>query len=126
MNRSRTILAAVGAAVVAVCGSYAPTQAASAVEPSRVASESSVSIQGPSSVKPNTRCAFWGVAGGQAPYTWSWSGGLSGTAYGDEYHTNSPTSGGFLVEVTVTDGLGNTSTASKSVTVSRYAPDCVI
>lgn len=111
MNRSRTILAAFGAAVLSA----------------GFVSQSSVTISGPSSVKPNTKCAFWGQSsGGEDPSTWSWSGGLGGAAYGDEYHTFSPTSGGFTVQLTVLDGSGNPSTAYKSVSVSPYAPDCLI
>jgi hypothetical protein len=82
-------------------------------------------IDGPSSVRPNTMCAWWAIAsGGTTPYTYTWSGPSSNASLGGEYYGTSPASGSFTVTVTVTDGANATATASRQVTVSPSAPMC--
>lgn len=85
-----------------------------------------VSINGPTSVRPNTTCEWMGSASGGTPwYTFDWSGGT--TIYedgGESYLARG--SGSFTVSVTVTDAAGRTASASKSVSVSNNAPACLV
>lgn len=84
----------------------------------------SVSIEGPSSVRPNVDCAFWANAtGGTGSYSYSWSAGspATGSATGGEWVGRS--SGNYTLSVTVSDGV-STANASKNVTVSSGAFVC--
>ena len=84
-------------------------------------------IDGPSSVRPNTMCAWWAIAsGGTPPYTYTWSGPSANASLGGEYYGTSPASGSFTVSVTVTDAANVTATASRQVTVSTFAPMCAL
>ncbi|HEY0020927.1 MAG TPA: hypothetical protein VGC13_31790 [Longimicrobium sp.] len=85
----------------------------------------SASLNGPNSVRPNVQCYWWGqAAGGTPPYSWTFSGGLSGWSIGYEYFTTSPGSGSFTVSATVTDALGATATTSQVVSVNSRASIC--
>jgi hypothetical protein len=87
----------------------------------------SVIIDGPTSVRPNTMCAWWAVAsGGTTPYTYTWSGPSSNASTGGEYYGTSPSSGSFTVTVTVTDANNDTDVESKQVTVDSRAPMCAL
>lgn len=84
-----------------------------------------VSLNGPGTVRPSVQCYWWAdAAGGTPPYSYSFSGGLSGYSILYEYFTTSPSSGSFTVSVTVTDALGATATANRPVSVSSRAPIC--
>lgn len=84
-------------------------------------------MDGPASVRPNARCAWWAVtSGGTTPYTYAWSGGLNPWSWSYEYNATAPSSGSFTVSVTVTDALNATVTVSKVVTVSSSAPLCAL
>lgn len=84
-----------------------------------------VTIDGPSSVRPNTMCAWWAVVNGNpTAYSYSWSGPTPNESVGGEYYGTSPSSGSFTVSVTVTDGNNNIAVDSKQVTVHSSAPLC--
>jgi hypothetical protein len=87
----------------------------------------SVSIGGPSSIKPDASC--WWFAGvlddADPPLTYSWSQSAgTGTSYGSSYQGASSSS--FTLYVTVTDGNGHSTTASKNVTVASNAGTCSV
>jgi hypothetical protein len=85
----------------------------------------SVSITGPSSVRPNTTCEWLAEAsGGTPPYSWDWSGGT--TIYEDEGYYLARYSSSFTVTVQITDAAGQTATDSHSVNVSSNAPACIL
>jgi trimeric autotransporter adhesin len=88
----------------------------------------SVTMSGPSTVKPNVQCYWWADATGGTPayHSWSWTGGLSGSAWNWEYYATSPSSGSFTVTVSVRDQTGAIATASKLVTVSSLAKVCPV
>jgi subtilisin family serine protease len=84
-----------------------------------------VTIAGPSSVRPNATCVWTAnVSGGLPPYSYSWT--VNSSAVGG----NSPEliyqNGGssFTINVLVTDAATGTANKSKSVTVSASAPIC--
>jgi len=86
----------------------------------------SVTISGPSSVKPNAYCEFTAhVSGGADPLTYSWSQdqGSGGANPPEIYYGHSTAS--YFLAVTVTDANGHTVTGSKWVTVSSGAPVCL-
>lgn len=87
------------------------------------ASASSYSIDGPSSVRPNTQCSWWAIGTYGASY--EWTGGHYPYNAGDHYIASSGTST-FQIRVTVYDGFGQVlGTASKNVTVSANALPCM-
>lgn len=131
------LVAWISAAILAAASSGAGTDAAPglAAAPSPAAQETragsahaafiSVSLNGPSTVRPSVQCYWWADAsGGTPPYSYSFSGGLSGFSIGYEYFTTSPSSGSFTVSVTATDALGATATTSQTVSVSSRASIC--
>lgn len=122
------LIAWVAAAIVAATSYGGMAESgATAGEPRPAASAATltVSVNGPSTVRPSVQCYWWAdAAGGTPPYSYSWSGGLSGYSILYEYFTTSPSSGSFTVSVTVTDALGATATANRPVTVSSRAPLC--
>jgi len=79
-----------------------------------------VSIGGPSEIQPGSWCHWWAsVYGGQEPYTYQWSGVLSGTSsevYG------APGTGWLYLTVTSADGQGDG--AQLYITESWSAPSC--
>lgn len=109
--------------ITAVIDGISGTRGVTVVSPTPL----SVSMNGASSVQPNTQCYWWaGASGGTPSYSYSWSGGFFGSAWGSEYYATSPSSGSFTVKVTVTDALGATATATRLVTVSSLASICPI
>jgi hypothetical protein len=88
----------------------------------------SVTLGGPSTVRPNVQCYWWANASGGTPayHSWSWTGGLSGSAWNWEYFATSPSSGSFTVTVSVRDQTGAIATASKLVNVSTLAKVCPV
>jgi hypothetical protein len=85
----------------------------------------SVFIAGPSSIKPNASCTwFMGISDNDdPPFTPSWSQSVgTGTSFGSGYQGASPSS--FTLYLTVTDGNGHSTTASKNVTVASNAGAC--
>lgn len=119
-------ISAVGAGtttISAVIDGITGTRSVTVVNPAPL----SVTMGGPTSVKPNVQCYWWAnTSGGTPSYGWSWSGGLSGSAFASEYYATSPSSGSFTVSVTVTDANGATATATKLVTVSTLARTCPV
>lgn len=91
-----------------------------------VAPPLTVSISGPSNVKPDTRCEWLAsVSGGTAPYTADWSGGTS--IYEDEsMYLAWTSSSNYSVTVQITDAAGRTASDSHSVNVSSNAPACIL
>lgn len=113
-------VAAGSATITAVIDGVAGSTSVTVVNPS--VTPLSVTINGPSQIRPNTQCGWWAsVSGGTPSYSYSWSGG-TGTAYDYEYYAQS--SGAFYVTVQVTDSNGQVKTVSKYVTVSKTAPIC--
>jgi hypothetical protein len=85
-----------------------------------------VSISGPSSIRPNTTCEWLGTESGGTPgYTYDWSGGTTIYEDGSNYYL-ARSSEAFYVSVTVTDATGHTASASKYVTVSSKASACIL
>lgn len=85
-----------------------------------------VSISGPTSIRPNTTCEWMGSASGGTPgYTYDWSGGTTIYEDGGEIYL-ARGSASFSVSVIVTDAAGRTASASKSVNVSSNAPACLL
>jgi hypothetical protein len=84
----------------------------------------SVSISGPSLVRPNATCTWNAmVSNGTPPYTYSWSGLGSGT--GDAITLAVPSGGGTLT-VDVWDAVSAHATSSLTVTTRTSAPICMI
>ena len=84
----------------------------------------SASIAGPSEVKPNQSWCFWAAntSGGTPPYSYNWSGVLSGTG---ATVTGAVNSSGRLY-LLVTDSNGQQRSPSKYITSSWTAPDCLL
>jgi len=82
----------------------------------------SVTISGPTTVRPGATCLWWAnVSGGTPPYnSYAWSPPGDNTS--DLTYTNSGQD--FTVSVSVTDATGHSGYASRSVTVSSSAPIC--
>jgi hypothetical protein len=115
-------VAAGSTTITAVIDGISGTRGVTVVNPNPL---SATAIGGPSSVRPNRQCYWWVTASGGTPsYSYSWSGGSSGTSGGSDYYANSPSSGSFTVSVTVSDALGAQVTKSKNVTVSSSAGIC--
>ncbi|MCC6930813.1 MAG: S8 family serine peptidase [Gemmatimonadaceae bacterium] len=82
----------------------------------------SVSIAGPSSVRPNVLCTWTvSVSGGVPAYSYLWSPGGATTSFVERSFTSSGT-----LSVTVTDQAAHYGQASKNVTVSANAPLCQV
>lgn len=58
--------------------------------------------------------------------TWAWDFGNSTTSAAQGPHVKSYSSGTYTVTLTVTDDLGQSSTASKIITVSSSTPNCTV
>ena len=86
----------------------------------------SVSISGPSKIRPSTACTWFAiVSGGTLPYTYQWVGGAAISQYDNAYEASATRS--FYLDLTVYDGNGLVvGTASKYVTVSSTAGACMI
>ena len=81
----------------------------------------SVEIQGPSTVPPNETCTWWAtVTGGEAPYSYQWSGVLSGT--GSQVWGSLSSSGTLRVDVSSSDS--QIAWDESFITVSSSAPSC--
>jgi hypothetical protein len=93
---------------------------------SNATSPPSVTINGPSSIKPNVDCWWWAdVTSGTAPFTYSWSQSPgTGGGYLSDYTGRSSSS--FTIYLTVTDSNGLTGSATKSVTVTSGAGICPV
>jgi hypothetical protein len=134
-SSSNTSLATVTSGGVVTAGSTSGTVTISAVIDGITGSASisvvapysnpTVSIGGPSSVRPNAECLWFAtVTGGEAPFTYSWSQ-TAGTGYSDGadgYYATSSSS--YVLSVTITDNRGNHASASKGITVSSSARIC--
>ena len=92
----------------------------------------SVQLSGPATVQSNQPCEWYAFAsGGTAPYTWSWSQSNGGSGYANPRTSTLEsyvtwTSGTMTLSVTVTDALGRTGTASRTITTSWAAAECNI
>ena len=89
----------------------------------------SASITGPGTIPLGVTCEFYGVPnGGTAPYVFSWSNNSGGTGWADDFSTYSRyyfgAYGEFVLTFTVTDALGRTATATKTVRTYPNAPMC--
>ncbi len=89
----------------------------------------SVSITGPSKVKPSATCLWTATpTGGAAPYTYAWYVNSVPVSNGSPYpqeliYQNGGT--GFTISVHVTDSQGSSGDQAKSVTVSATAQNCL-
>ena len=87
-----------------------------------------VSINGPSQVKPNQTTCTWSAqaSGGYLPYTtYAWTKNFNPVGTNSAaLQLSSTGTTSFTLRVTVTDGTGAQATGSKSVTVSSSAPTC--
>jgi hypothetical protein len=129
----RNWMQAVGMAamlVLAACndgtgGGLQPTEPSFSLSPS-------VQLSGPATVQSNHTCEWYAYAsGGTAPYTWTWSQSNGGSGFPnprtstlESYYTS--TSGTMTLYVTITDALGRTGSASKTITTSWTAAECYI
>ncbi len=92
----------------------------------------SVQLSGPGTVQSNQPCEWYAYAsGGTAPYTWTWSQSNGGSGYPNPRTSTLEsyvtwTSGTMTLSVTVTDALGRTGSASKTITTSWTAAECYI
>lgn len=85
---------------------------------------SSVSIGGPSRVKPNTTCMWWAtVSGGTPPYTYSWYRNGYPVGNGDYVYVATGTTN-FTMALTVQDRYEQTGSASRGITVTSSALNC--
>ncbi|HEV8264973.1 MAG TPA: hypothetical protein VGQ06_08465 [Gemmatimonadales bacterium] len=78
-------------------------------------------------VKPNQQCTYRADAtGGVTPYNyhWSWSGLDSATGGSGRFLTAFVGSGSFTLGIKVTDAVGDTALASKSVSVASSGIVC--
>lgn len=117
---------------VAVAGAGPSTASA---EPPNVAVEPgvstnrgvlSVSISGPSTVRPNTFCTFVAVvSGGTGSYTYTWAH-TAGTGVGAGNELTVKSLSAYTITVDVIDSNGDTGTATRSISVSSSAPHCPI
>lgn len=85
----------------------------------------SVSIDGSPLAKPNVACSFVAQpSGGEPPYTYVWTktGSATGSASGDTWTGQSPST--YTLSVVLTDSDGRKATASHTVTVLSGAPNC--
>lgn len=81
----------------------------------------SVSISGPSRVKPNQACGWWAnPTGGVPPYSYSWV--PSGTMDGNEVIESFSASG--TLTAWVSDAAGQQASKAQAITVSQSAPNC--
>jgi hypothetical protein len=108
--------------ITAVVDGVSGTRSITVIDPTP-----SVTIFGPSSIRPNTTCEWAANVSVVTPgYTADWSGGT--TIYEDAYSymARKSTSGSFYVSITVTDDDGRTGSASRLVSVSSSAPACLL
>lgn len=84
----------------------------------------SLTVYGPSLVRPNALCSFQAaVDGGTPPYAYTWSG--PGAPEGDPSMFDAASPGDFTVAVTITDKAGLRASTSMSVATSSAAPVCL-
>ena len=87
---------------------------------------SSLTIFGPSRVKPNTTCMWWpSVSGGTPPFTYDWYRNGAWIS-SDEYAYIQTGSATFTLRLDVADHYQQTASKSKSVTVSSSAQQCPV
>jgi hypothetical protein len=85
----------------------------------------SVTVAGPTSVRPGATCAWLpSPNGGSAPYSYSWNG-LGAPGEDPQWLVTAPSSGSFTLTVTVTDAALNVAAGTRTVTVTSQAPICV-
>lgn len=93
----------------------------------RIVAPLSVTLNGPTSQRPNAQCFYSAqVTGGIGAYSYSWtqqSG--SGSSDGDNGWFATAGTVSFRLTVTVTDGASRTATASRVISVSSSAPVCL-
>ncbi len=84
----------------------------------------SVTVTGPTSVKPGATCAwFANASGGTPPYNYAWN--PVGNNSSELIYTNhEPNGGSFNVSVTVSDANGLVAAGTRVVSVSSTARDC--
>lgn len=85
-----------------------------------------VSISGPTEIRPNLYCSFFAAAsGGTGTYTYSWTHSAdAGIAFENELTAKSYST--FSMTVNVSDSNGATGSATRSVFVRRDAPLCQV
>jgi hypothetical protein len=115
MSRWKPVVAS-AAMLLAACGSE-PT-ATRAPDAPRHSSSATVTIDGPTQVKPGATCTWTARVSGGTAYWYIWQNGSMGSTY-----TKTAGLGSFMLSVDVETG-GETVSASQGVYVFQNAPDC--
>jgi hypothetical protein len=85
----------------------------------------SVDISGPTLVRPNASCYWWGnVSGGATPYTYTWR--KNGSIVGSASDLTTAFSSNGTLQLDVTTATGATRTSTMNVTVSSTAKVCPV
>jgi hypothetical protein len=123
MHATRSLLAAAGLALLAGC-THEPTSAARAKGPHATLAPGSVTISGPTRVKPNQTCTWTAsVSGGTAPFEYDWLG-VTGSTNTQATTSSWSTIGNKVISVDVSDADQTSQNAGLGINVSNTAPDC--
>jgi subtilisin len=84
-----------------------------------------VQIYGPTAVKPSSACEWSATANGVPPLNYAWKVNGSSVGFNSPTYTHTAGSSTFDLSVVITDAASRSGSASRMVSVSWDAPDCL-
>jgi len=107
------------AVLLASCGSE-PTGLRAPDKPNASLTALTASIYGPGPVQPYATCLYEAqVSGGTPPYSYEWVSSTGDYSYTGQLWATAPGSAGFILELYVTDSVGERIEVTRTISVVR-------